>query len=170
MICPKFLSNHKSQIANRKLPDPADQLELPPPSPPLDPAAVKFYSGALDRIRRIMGVVGVVATAVAWWSYGTALALGLAAGCVISYVNFFWLKQAVGGLLDRVHSSGKRQPAGGIVARFLLRYALIALAGYAIFRVSLTALYGLLGGLFLTVAAILCEAMYEVWVAVRRGI
>jgi hypothetical protein len=151
------------------LPDLSDQFEPSPPSPPLDPAAVKFYSGALDRIRRIMGLIGVAAAAVVWWRYGTALALGLAAGCAISYVNFFWLKQAVGGLLDRVDSSGKRQPAGGIVARFLLRYALIALGGYAIFRVSLTALYGLLGGLFLTVAAILCEAMYEVWVALRRG-
>ena len=131
---------------------------------------MKFYSGALDRIRRIMGVIGAAGTAAVWWRYGTALAFGLAAGCAISYVNFFWLKQAVSGLLDRVDSSGKRQPAGGIVARFFFRYALIALGAYAIFRVSPTALYGLLGGLFLTVAAILCEAMYEVWVALRRGI
>lgn len=134
-----------------------------------DSAGEKFYSGALDRIRRIMAVIGVVGTVVVWVRYGTALAIGLAAGCAISYVNFVWLKQAVSGLMDRVTASGQLQSGGGIVARFLLRYGLIAVGGYVIFRVSLTALYGLLGGLFLTVAAILCEAAYEVFVALRRN-
>ena len=144
----------------------------PQPEPEVQPspAATAFYSGALDRIRKIMAVIGMVGTAVVWPLYGKELALGLALGCVIAYANFVWLKQAVSALLDRVTSSGERQSSGGVVVRFLLRYGLIALGGYVIFRVSLTALYGLLGGLFLTVAAILCEAAYEVAVALRRGI
>jgi hypothetical protein len=76
----------------------------------------------------------------------------------------------VSALADRVTTSGRRQSGSGVVARFLLRYALIALAAYGIFTVSRDSLYGLLGGLFLTVAAILCEAVYEVVVALRRGI
>jgi hypothetical protein len=34
---------------------------------------------------------------------------------------------------------------------------------------SRESLYGFLGGLFLAVAAILCEAVYELFVALRRG-
>jgi len=135
-----------------------------------DPIADKFYSGAMDRIRRFMAAIGAVATVVVWLLLGWKVATGLALGCAIAWVNFHWLKQAVSALADRVTRAGRAQSSAGIVARFLLRYALIALGAYAIFRVSRDSLYGLLGGLFLTVAAILCEAVYEVVVSVRRGL
>ncbi len=124
----------------------------------------------MDRIRRFMAGIGVIATVVVWIAFGWKVGVGLALGCAIAWVNFYWLKQAVSALADRVTASGQRQSSGGIVARFLLRYALIALAAYAIFRVSRDSLYGLLGGLFLTVAAILCEAVYEVVIALKRGL
>jgi hypothetical protein len=136
---------------------------------PANPAAERFYSGAMDRIRRFMAVTGVLATVVVWSIFGWKIGIGLALGCAIAWVNFYWLKQAVSALADRVTSTGRKQSGGGIVARFLLRYALIALAAYGIFTVSRDSLYGLLGGLFLTVAAIFCEAVYEVVVALRRG-
>jgi hypothetical protein len=148
-----------------KLTDPPEPVVAPP-----DPAAEQFYSGAMDRIRRLMAVIGATATVVVWIAIGWKVAIGVALGCAIAWVNFYWLKQAVSALADRVTSTGRRQLGGGVVARFLLRYALIALGAYAIFRVSRDSLYGLLGGLFLTVAAILCEAVYEVVVALRRGI
>ena len=132
--------------------------------------AEKFYAGAMDRIRRFMAAIGALATIVVWAIFGWKIGAGLALGCVIAWVNFYWLKQAVGALADRVTSSGSAQSGRGVVARFLLRYALIALGAYGIFTVSRDSLYGLLGGLFLTVAAILCEAVYEVVVALRRGI
>jgi ATP synthase I chain len=135
-----------------------------------DPAAEKFYSGALDRIRRFMVAIGVVATVVVSIAFGWKVGIGVALGCAIAWVNFYWLKQAVSALADRVTSTGRKQSAGGVVARFLLRYAFIALAAYGIFAVSRDSLYGLLGGLFLTVAAILCEAVYEVIVSLRRGL
>lgn len=116
-----------------------------------------------------MAVIGAIATLVAWVVFGWKLAIGMALGCMISWANFYWLKQAVGALADRVTSSGGQQSGRGVVVRFLLRYALIALAAYGIFTVSRDSLYGLLGGLFLTVAAILCEAVYELAVALRRG-
>jgi hypothetical protein len=152
-----------------KLPFSNDQRPAPAVALP-DAVAEKFYSGAIDRIRRFMAVIGLVATSIVWVTFGWKIGAGLALGCVVAWLNFFWLKQAVGALADRVTSTGRRQSGGGIVVRFLLRYALIALAAYGIFTVSRDSLYGLLGGLFLTVAAILCEAVYEVVVALRRGI
>jgi hypothetical protein len=55
------------------------------------------------------------------------------------------------------------------VLRFLLRYLLMGLSAYAIFTVSRASLYGLLAGLFLPVAGIACEAAYEVYAALARG-
>jgi len=117
-----------------------------------------------------MGAIGVIATVAVWIGFGWKVAIGLALGCAIAWVNFYWLKQAVTAVADRVVATGKVQSSRGVVARFLLRYALIALGAYVIFIVSRDSLYGLLGGLFLTVAAILCEAVYEVVVALRRGL
>ena len=129
-----------------------------------------FYSGALDRIRMSMVVVGLIFTAGTIAHYGWRVGLGFALGCVVSYLNFYWLKRVVSAMVDRITKSGKSESAKGIVARFLLRYVLMGLAAYAILTVSPASLYGLLAGLFLPVAAIACEAGYEVYVAVARGL
>ncbi len=133
-------------------------------------AAEAFYSGALTRIRRAMLVLGPAAVVGVWAGLGWRFGLGFLIGCIIAYANFHWLKKAVVALTDRVTRTGKRVSSGGIVSRFLLRYLLIALAAYVIFRVSMASLYGLLAGLFLPVAAIFCEAVYEAYVAFRRGL
>ncbi len=133
-------------------------------------AAEIFYAGALRRIRGIMLVIGPAAAVGVWAGLGWRFGLGFLVGCAIAYLNFHWLKVAVIGLADRVTSTGRRASGGGILARFLLRYFLIALAAYVIFRVSVASLYGLLAGLFLPVAAIFCEAIYEAYVALRRGL
>lgn len=133
-------------------------------------AAESFYSGALERIRRFMVAVAVVLTLAGWLRFGWRLALGFAAGCAIAYLNFYWLKRVVGALADKVTNTGEKQSARGVFLRFLLRYFLMGLGAYVIFRVSPASLYGLLAGLFLPVAGITCEAAYEVYVALRRGV
>jgi hypothetical protein len=102
--------------------------------------------------------------------YGWRIALGLACGCAIAYLNFHWLKRVVSALADKATQSGKTQSGKGVVARFLLRYFLMAGAAYAIFTGSPASLNGLLAGLFLPVAAIGCEAAYEVYAALARGL
>ena len=101
---------------------------------------------------------------------GWHAAAGFVAGCAIALVNFHWLKHVVSALADRATGSERSQSTKGVVARFLLRYLLIGLGAYVIFRSSSASVYGLLAGLFLPVAGILCEAMYEVAVSLRRGI
>jgi len=129
-----------------------------------------FFSGALDRIRRITVVLGVASTVAVWVVFGWHLGAPYALGCVISYVNFHWLKRAVNTVADRATRTGQAGSSTGIVVRFMLRYGFIAIACYAILISSKSSVYGLLGGLFLTIAAILCEAAYEAVVALRRGI
>ena len=55
-----------------------------------------------------------------------------------------------------------------MVARFLLRYALLGVASYAILTSFPASLGGLFAGLFLPVAGIVCEAVYELYVGIAR--
>jgi hypothetical protein len=128
-----------------------------------------LYSGALDRIRNSMISLALALSLAAWWKFGGSAALGFLGGCVIAYLNFHWLKSGVAGLADRVTDSGKAQSGAGIVVRFLLRYVLLGAAAYGILTSFPASLRGLLAGLFLPVGAIACEAIYELYAAVRRG-
>ena len=143
-------------------------------SQPLDSAGTEisehFYSGAYSRIVRFMLMAGAAAAVVVLVRWGGMVAIGFVLGCGIAFLNFYWLKRVVSALADKVTTSGTPQSSAGIVMRFLLRYFLIALGAYAIFRISTASLYGLFAGLFLPVAGIFCEAAYEGWAAVRRGI
>jgi ATP synthase I chain len=129
-----------------------------------------FYAGALGRISRLMIVLAIALSAAAWWRYGWRVALGFACGCAVSYLNFHWLKRVVTALAERATEPDGQRSSGGVVFRFLLRYVLMALGAYVIFTLSPASLYGLFAGLFLPVAAIACEAAYEAWVALVRGI
>lgn len=135
-----------------------------------DPSSEFFYSGALPRIFRFMMVLAFVCSLAAWPLFGWRVMLGVAFGCAISYLNFHWLKRVLTNLADRLSPAEPRRSSKGIVLRFLLRYFLMALAAYVIFSVSPASLYGLFAGLFLPVAAIACEAAYEAYVALTRGL
>jgi len=133
-------------------------------------SAELFYSGALQRIRGFMVVLAALLIVAGWWKFGLRSALGLAFGCGIAYVNFHWLKRVIAGFVDRATGAVAAQSGQGIVFRFLLRYVLMALGAYAILTVSPASLNGLLAGLFLPVAAIACEALYELYAALARGV
>lgn len=128
-----------------------------------------LYGSALVRIGNLMLILGPVVTAVAWVAFGLRAAVGFLLGAGISYLNFEWLKTGVSGLADRVTNTGKRQSGKGIVARFLLRYALLGLAAYAILTSFPASLRGLFAGLFLPVGAIACEAVYELFAVIREN-
>ena len=136
----------------------------------MDANSESFYAGALTRISRSMIVLALVFSLAAWLLYGWRVALGFACGCAIAYLNFHWLKRVVAALADRATEAGRPQSSKGVVLRFLFRYVLMGLVAYAIFSVSPASLYGLFVGLFLPVAAIACEAAYETYVAVARGL
>jgi hypothetical protein len=128
----------------------------------------EVYSRAVERIPRFMASLGLVFSVAAWWRFGRASALGFLGGAVIAFLNFRWLKDGVNGLADRVTNTGKTQSGQGIVARFLLRYVLMGAAAYVILTSFPASLRGLFAGLCLPVGAIVCEAGYEIYLAVIR--
>ncbi len=133
-------------------------------------AAEYFYSGALRRIARFMIALIPFLIAAAWWKLGVHAAAGFAFGCAIAYVNFHWLKRVIAGFADRATGTATSETGQGIVFRFLFRYVLMAVGAYVILTVSPASLNGLLAGLFLPVVAIACEAIYELYAALARGV
>jgi len=140
------------------------------PDDPISRSPDVFYSGAYARIVRFMLALGIVAAIAVLVRFGMIMAAGFLIGCAIAFLNFHWLKRVVSALADRATATGERQSSKGVVLRFLLRYFLIAAGAYAIFKISRDSLYGLLAGLFLPVGAILMEAVYELYAALRRGV
>jgi hypothetical protein len=135
-----------------------------------DPADDDFYARSLDRIQTFMLVLGIAALITACMFFGWRIGIGFALGATIAYLNFHWLKKVVAGLADLTIGSGTPASSRGVVHRFLLRYFLMAIVSFVILAVSRESLYGLFAGLFLPVAAILCEAAYEAYAAVIRKI
>ena len=128
-----------------------------------------FYSGAIDRIKRTVLILGLLLSPLGWFFYGLKPVAGFLLGTALSYLNFHLLARAVHGLAGRIVDSQSGEKGGIIVARFLLRYLAIGMVVYVTFISSFGAFKGLLVGLCLPVAGMMAEAAYEFYMAVRRG-
>jgi len=133
-------------------------------------ASESFYEGALGRINRFMVEIGTLGAVAVLIFLGWRISLGFVCGSLIAGLNFHWLKRVVSALADRATQSNRAQSGKGVVLRFLLRYFLMAAVAYAIFTVTPASLNGLFAGLFLPVAAIACEATYELYAVLARGL
>jgi hypothetical protein len=122
-----------------------------------------FYSHALERIHNFMLVVGVASLVTGTFFWGWRIGMGFAVGGGVSFLNFYWLKKVIAGVAAATISTGKPASSRWVVHRFILRYFLMAMAAFVILSVSRDSLYGFFSGLFLPVAAMLCEAGYETY-------
>lgn len=134
-----------------------------------DSASERFYARAIRRIQAFIYIFGVTGFFVTDYVYGTRAGLGFLIGGILSWWNFHSLVGAVTGLAGRIVEQHERASGASIVLRFIVRIPLVALAGYAIFIGSPGSLRGFLVGLCVPVAAILWEAGYEAFAALRRG-
>jgi hypothetical protein len=134
------------------------------------PLSEAFLDRALPRIRKFMLALAGAGTLGFAVLLGWAGMVGFLVGAVISYLNQRWLEQAIEALGERITTQQSTERGGLIVFRALLRYALIACGAYVIFNVSLSGLYGFLGGVLLPIAAIACEVAVEIFIALRHGI
>lgn len=134
-----------------------------------NPQAEQFYARAIPRMMRIMVVVSVLLLVPAFWVYRWAGTIGFAVGSAVSYINFCSLVRGVEGLTDRIVNRHSQEKGRVIVWRFLVRYGLVGVVAYAIFKSSASAFRGFLWGLCLPVAAMMVEAGVEAYVAFRRN-
>ncbi|MDP9268533.1 MAG: ATP synthase subunit I [Acidobacteriota bacterium] len=145
----------------KESPDPGER--------PGEPVTEAFFAGAYARMTRIMVALAVVAAPVLAAMLGWRFALGFLAGALVGAANFYWLKSGVDALADVVTRTGERSTAG-IVVKSLLRYGLLAIIVYVILRGSGQGIYGFFAGLFVPVAAMVCEGVYEAWSTLRHDV
>ena len=128
-----------------------------------------FYSAAERRIEWLILGIGAVATVGTWFVWGGRAAAGLAAGAILSWVNYRWMKQGVDTLarLSTAHAGAQRaQVPASVYLKFLGRYVLLIVAAYAILRAFRPPVASLLAGFFSVVAAVLVEMVGQLF---RRG-
>lgn len=146
-----------------------DELSsLPQPDPAAASFHDDFYAAAFQRIVRNMAVIAAVLIVAAFIRFGYKVGVGFLIGCGIAGLNFYAIKHVVGIFADRVTQQQTTKPTG-TKFRFLLRYVLVGLVVYVIFKSSFASFTALLAGLFLPVPAIFAEAGYEVLIVLRRG-
>jgi len=114
------------------------------------------YARALDRITRITAVLAIagVLTALAW--KGPRVAAGFLVGSLISLVNLRWWTSLANAL-----GSSAKPPLRGSAALLALRYVAAAAVIYVIVKFLEIALAAVLAGLFVSVAAVVIEILYE---------
>lgn len=137
-------------------------------TPAESPKVPAFYARVIPRMLRVMLVAGVVLLLPAYRVYGWIGMVGFAAGGAVSYLNFRVLVRGVEGLSDRIVNRNSEENGRAIVFRFLLRYGLVAIIAYVIFKGSALAFRGFLWGLCLPVVAMMIEAGVEAYVAFRE--
>jgi ATP synthase I chain len=133
-------------------------------------SAEEFYSRIFRQLMAIMVALALALTPAVWTTFHRRMGLSFAAGSLIAILNFYWLALTIRAAGVKAEVSGGRSGRSGVMLRFMLRYFLIALAAYVIFRSSADSLYGLFAGLSLPVGAILIETVHEIYRALRAGI
>ena len=131
--------------------------------------SARFYAAAASRMLKSILVFGVAVTPLVAYRYGLLSGLGFAIGGAVSALNFYELVRGVRGLADRIVDAHSTERGRSIVLRFVFRYLLVGVVAYVIFKGSAQAFRGFLFGLCLPVAAMLGEAGYEAYAALRRG-
>jgi hypothetical protein len=145
------------------------------PSPPTPPStgsaapADRFFSGAIPRMLRFLLILGAAFTVGTAWRFGLTIGIGFAAGTMIAYLSFRSLNKAVQSLASRIVDAGLPDRGFSLVSGFFLRYLLAGIVAYVIFTSSYQAFRGFLFGLCTPVAAMLMEAGFEAYTALRRG-
>ena len=144
--------------------------EAAPAPPPADPAADALFAGSLRRIEGLIPVLTLSAALALAFLRRWTLAVGFATGGAVAYVNFRWLKSTVEALAAAVTAEdGEHRSRPSVVLRFLARFFLIAFGAYVILKSYPGAFVGFLGGLFVPVLAILVEAAFVAFSAIRTS-
>ncbi len=139
------------------------------PASETEDKAAGFFDGALRRITRNILFAGALGSPIVGWRWGLAELVGFLIGASLSYLNFLWLSRGVEAISERITEQGRQEKGATVVVKAILRYALVGVAGYAIFKGSNYAFYAFFAGLCLPVAAMLCEAAFELFISLRKG-
>lgn len=102
---------------------------------------------------------GFAGTLAALLSGQARVAVGFALGAALAVLNYFWLHQAIESLFSAHHARIPRLVVMKIVVRSPLAFAGI----YLFYRTGWLPFAAIVAGLFVPVAGILVEALYQIY-------
>jgi hypothetical protein len=131
--------------------------------------ADRFFSQAIPRMLRFLIVLSVIFMLIVAIRFGVITALGFGAGAIMAYFSLRSLNKSVEGLAAHIVATNQSGGGFSLVNGFFFRYLLAGIVAYVIFTSSSQAFRGFLFGLCMPVAALLMEAGFEAYNALRHG-
>src|SRR5437773_11925818 len=119
----------------------------------------RYLDRAVARMARTVAAMSAAGVILLFFWKGWQWSAGFALGAAASWLNFRWLKKLVDSLGQL--ATGARRPKNRTAIFLGLRYVLLAAAGYAILRFTEISLAAALFGLFVSVAAVVIEILYQ---------
>jgi len=129
-------------------------------------AAVASYQRSESWISRLTLMLGGIAALLAGFLYSSRWGVGLMIGTVLAWLNFRWLRQGVDALTETVAAQRDRRKRKIPLLTYFkaaLRYALIALIGYVIFKYLNVPALSMILGLCALGAATLAVSVHEMF-------
>ena len=125
-----------------------------------------FYAAAERRIEHFTLTIGAIASIAAGILWNLKAGAGVAAGAVLSWINYRWMKQGINALARlSTAQAGAEKPRvpASVYLKFLGRYALLIIAAYGILRGFSLPAASFMAGLFAVVAAVLVEMTVQLF-------
>jgi hypothetical protein len=119
--------------------------------------AAEDSEAVVRRVWHAAPVVGLVMVATALAAFHPSDALGVAVGAGLALINFWFLHTSLQSILG----AGYETPPRGTSVMLLLRWFVVAIAAYAIYRTGWASGSGILVGLLAPAGAVLLEAGYQ---------
>jgi hypothetical protein len=116
--------------------------------------------------------LGAIAALIVGPRWGWETSLGLAVGCLLSWINFRWLRQSVTSLVQSSltgESPSRSKVVRVAIFKFLGRFVILGGVVYVILLRSLLPAEAVLAGLFAAVGAVLIEMIYLLIRGLRRS-
>jgi hypothetical protein len=115
----------------------------------------RFYDEALERVAKAILAIAAGGAVALWVWRGWKWGAGFAVGAIASWFNYRWLKNIVDAL------SGRKPTRKRVAVIAGLRYLLLGGGAYVIVRYSQISVSAALLGLFVSVAAVILEIIFQ---------
>ena len=124
-----------------------------------------FGSRIVRRIEWFILAYGCIAAITAVLLRGWDWAAGVSLGAAVCWANFRWMKRGLASVLGlgSADSNEDNTPKRAGAGAALLRYALMALSAYVIFKYLHFPLVSVVGGLCLLAPAVLTASFWEIF-------
>ena len=113
------------------------------------------------RILILMAAVIVLGTALGFLYRSPRFGAGILVGGILAEVNYYWLKQALGGIFEKAIRDGKKPKF--LIGGYLLRYVFLALALVIIYLTNAVEFAAVLAGLVSLAVAVTIEGIIRLF-------